>query len=56
MSLDARELSSAVVPDYTDPFADLHELPVGEHVARFEAVHDALRARLAGEQTNGGSA
>ncbi|ACZ30370.1 hypothetical protein Xcel_1339 [Xylanimonas cellulosilytica DSM 15894] len=28
---------------------DLDELPVAEHVARFEAVHDALRARLAGE-------
>ena len=32
-----------------DPFADLEDLPLEEHVARFEAVHDALRARLAGE-------
>ncbi|QAY70686.1 hypothetical protein [Xylanimonas protaetiae] len=32
-----------------DPFGDLDALPLAEHVARFEEVHDSLRARLAGE-------
>lgn len=51
MSQDADEHLSVV-----DPFAGLDELPVAEHVARFEAVHDGLRARLAGEPADGGSA
>jgi hypothetical protein len=51
MSQDADESRPVV-----DALADLDELPVAEHVARFEAVHDALRARLAGEATDGGTA
>lgn len=50
MSQDADESQTV------EPLADLDELPVADHVARFEAVHDALRARLAGEATDGGSA
>jgi hypothetical protein len=30
-----------------DPFADLADVPLVEHVALFEAYHDELRARLA---------
>ncbi|GAB2477102.1 hypothetical protein [Xylanimonas ulmi] len=44
----------AVAP--ADLLADLDDLPVSEHVARFEAVHDTLRARLAGEPADGGAA
>ena len=28
---------------------DLAELPTAEHVARFEAIHEALSARLTGD-------
>ena len=51
MSQDADESLTVA-----DPFADLDALPVAEHVARFEAVHESLRARLAGEPLDGGSA
>lgn len=29
-----------------EPLDGLDELPTGEHVARYEAVHERLRARL----------
>lgn len=32
-----------------DTLDGLDELPPAEHVARFEAVHDALRAHLSGD-------
>jgi hypothetical protein len=32
-----------------DPFADLADVPLADHVGRFEAVYDTLQARLAGE-------
>lgn len=35
---------------------DLDDLPVAEHVARFEALHDVLQARLAGAPVDGGTA
>jgi hypothetical protein len=38
------------------PLDGLDALPVTEHVARFEAVHDALRARLESRPTAGGGA
>ncbi len=38
------------------PLEGLDELPVAEHVARFEAVHDALRARLESRPAVGGGA
>lgn len=38
------------------PLDDLDALPVAEHAARFEAVHDALRARLESRPTPGGGA
>jgi hypothetical protein len=51
-------------PRATAPVADaalelvegLDVLPVAEHVARFEAVHDALRARLESRPGTGGGA
>jgi hypothetical protein len=32
------------------PLDDLEDLPVHDHVARFEAVHETLVARLEGSQ------
>ncbi|MCK0115937.1 hypothetical protein BCE75_11939 [Isoptericola sp. CG 20/1183] len=49
MSQDA-EASHASAPDRPEPplapLDGLEEIPTDEHVARFEAVHDRLRARL----------
>jgi hypothetical protein len=39
-----------------DALVGLDDLPVGDHVARFEAVHDALRVRLAGGSSGGAPA
>jgi hypothetical protein len=38
-----------------DALEALDELPVADHVARFEAAHDALRARLEARPAPGGT-
>lgn len=40
--------------DALAPLEGLDELPVAEHVARFEALHEALRIRLETPPTAGG--
>ncbi|MFC8801618.1 hypothetical protein ACFT2C_28110 [Promicromonospora sp. NPDC057138] len=39
----------AGVRDALDALDGLDDLPPADHVARFEAVHDALRAHLSGD-------
>ncbi|WP_402466235.1 hypothetical protein [Isoptericola aurantiacus] len=57
MSQDSVEAGTASSPDDPlAPLAGLDELPVAEHVGRFEAVHDRLRARLDQDDTDGAGA
>ncbi|PFG42921.1 hypothetical protein ATJ88_1597 [Isoptericola jiangsuensis] len=58
MSQDADQATPST-PDPADPLATLHDLdavPTAEHVARFEAVERALRARIDDPGTDGTSA
>jgi hypothetical protein len=48
MTEEASEPRVAAPSDNADPFDDLADLPLADHVARFEAYHDELRARLVG--------
>ncbi|MBI9116275.1 hypothetical protein [Sanguibacter suaedae] len=43
---DAAPAPAAPVAEAVEELGRLADLPVGEHVAVFEAVHDSLRARL----------
>ncbi|MCL1871985.1 MAG: hypothetical protein FWF90_16450 [Promicromonosporaceae bacterium] len=44
------------VEDLADLLDGLDDLPVADHVARFEAMQDSLRERLARPATDGGAA
>lgn len=46
---DAGAAADAGVRGALDALDGLDDLPPAEHVARFEAVHDALRAHLSGD-------
>jgi hypothetical protein len=54
MSQDA-DTGDAVTSPSLAPLEGLDQLPVHEHVARFEAVHDALAARLEGAEDRPGT-
>lgn len=54
MSNDADTSAAAASPPLAG-LDDLDQLPVHQHVARFEAVHDALAARLEGAEDRPGT-
>lgn len=61
MTRDAGEPGPGTVEDDVTPgtvaesLAGLDDLPLEEHVARFGAVHDRLRARLDGQDEQVGA-